>query len=147
MIVTKTSLQNILLCKLDHILYPNCLSLFKIPTHTDFKMHCFIKRTSYSTIYFHSTHIREIHNHVLKRFIARTSKPYEMLPINLIGSMKLLPMNFIFDLITKTCSPSTFNQNPTNLSQILIRSYRSYMIVLPNTLFNINKSFVNFFNH
>ena len=94
----------------------------------------FIKRTSYSTIHFHSNHIHEILNHVLKRFITRTPKPYEMLPINLIGSMKLLPMNFIFDLITKTCSPSTFNQNPTNLSQILIRSYRSYMIVLPNTL-------------
>ncbi|MFS7939592.1 hypothetical protein Hanom_Chr05g00453611 [Helianthus anomalus] len=59
--------------------------------------------------------------------------------------MKLLPMDFIFDLITKTCTPSTFNQNPTNLSQILIRSYRSYMIVLPNTLSNLNKSFVILF--
>ena len=121
--------------------------LFKNTHSYRFRNTLFYQTYFYSTIYFHSTHIREIHNHVLKRFIARTSKPYEMLSINLIGSMKLLPMNFIFDLITKTCSPSTFNQNPTNLSQILIRSYRSYMIVLPNTLFNINKSFVNFFNH
>ena len=72
-----------------------------------------------------------------------------MLPINLIGLMNLLPMNFTSDLLTETRShyiiileTSTLNRNQTNLSQLLIRPHRCYMIVLPNTLSNINKSFV-----
>ncbi|KAM0007345.1 hypothetical protein Hdeb2414_s0143g00812011 [Helianthus debilis subsp. tardiflorus] len=58
-----------------------------------------------------------------------------MLPINLTGPMNLLPMNFIFDSITKTHSryiiilgTSILNRNRTNLSQLLIRSFRCYMI-------------------
>ncbi|KAF5774727.1 hypothetical protein HanXRQr2_Chr13g0603981 [Helianthus annuus] len=65
--------------------------------------------------------------------------------------MNLLPMNFISDLLTKIRShyiiileTSILNRNQPNLSQLLIRSHGCYMIVLPNTLFNINKSFVKF---
>ncbi|KAJ0589064.1 hypothetical protein HanIR_Chr04g0181831 [Helianthus annuus] len=48
-----------------------------------------------------------------------------MLPINLIGQMNPWPMNFIFNLITKTrtcyiimLETSILNRNQTNLSQI-----------------------------
>ena len=36
----KLLFKNILLSKPDHVLYLNHLSLFKIPTYTDFKIHC-----------------------------------------------------------------------------------------------------------
>ncbi|KAJ0457642.1 hypothetical protein HanIR_Chr15g0776061 [Helianthus annuus] len=65
-----------------------------------------------------------------------------MLPINLIGSVDLLPMNFIFNLITKTRShciiilkASILSRKSDRLPHILIRSYRYYQIVLPQTLF------------
>ncbi|MFS8009337.1 hypothetical protein Hanom_Chr14g01283521 [Helianthus anomalus] len=52
--------------------------------------------------------------------------------------MKLLPMNSMFDLITKTRShyviileKSNLNRNQTNLPKLLIRSHRCYMFVLP----------------
>ncbi|MFS7890220.1 hypothetical protein Hanom_Chr00s000008g01616171 [Helianthus anomalus] len=77
-----------------------------------------------------------------------------MLPINLIGPVDLLPMNFVFNLITKTRSHYIIilknlilSRNSNQLSHILIRSYICYKIVLPQTLFKTNKSFslLNFF--
>ncbi|MFS7921876.1 hypothetical protein Hanom_Chr03g00242061 [Helianthus anomalus] len=63
--------------------------------------------------------------------------------------MNLLPMNFIFDLNTKTHSRYItilkmfiLNRNSNQLSHVLTRSVRYYKIVLPKTFFNINESFV-----
>ncbi|MFS7900455.1 hypothetical protein Hanom_Chr00s114910g01809101 [Helianthus anomalus] len=62
--------------------------------------------------------------------------------------MDLLPMNFIFNLITKTRShyiiilkTFTLSRKSNQLSHILIRSYIYYKIVLPQTLFKTNESF------
>ncbi|KAJ0913624.1 hypothetical protein HanRHA438_Chr06g0287691 [Helianthus annuus] len=79
-----------------------------------------------------------------------------MLPINLIGLMNLLPMNFTSDLLTETRShyiiileTSTLNRNQTNISQLLIRPHRCYMtvyqILFPTSINPLLKLFLN--NH
>ncbi|KAJ0694081.1 hypothetical protein HanPI659440_Chr15g0604711 [Helianthus annuus] len=75
-----------------------------------------------------------------------------MLHINLIGPMNLLPMNFIFDLTTKTHSRyittlKTFilKRNSNQPSHILIRSYRYHTIILSKFFFTSTNHLLKLF--
>ncbi|KAJ0588606.1 hypothetical protein HanIR_Chr04g0176611 [Helianthus annuus] len=78
-------------------IYLNLLSFIKIPTYIKFQSLLYCQ--TYFLPYYLFFYITRIH-----KILTQNSKPYEMLHINLIGPVNLLPTNFIFDLTTKTHS-------------------------------------------